>query len=108
MGGIPGGKRRGGSGYVLVAAGETWYTKGNICWGEVNMIKTQELFDDATSLPVEIRAQLIDKLLRSIHPIDKEIDQLWAVEAERRVEEIRSGEVETIPGSEVLKKIVGR
>ena len=72
------------------------------------MMKTQELFDEAVSLPVEIRAQLIDKLLRSIHPVQKEIDELWAVEAEKRVEEIRSGKVKTIPGDEVFTKISGR
>ena len=72
------------------------------------MIKTQELFDEAVSLPVEIRAQLIDKLLRSIHPIQKEIDELWAAEAEKRVEEIKSGKVKTIPGDEVFKKILSR
>ena len=72
------------------------------------MIKTQDLFDEAVSLPVEMRAQLIDKLLRSIHPIQKEIDELWAAEAEKRVEEIKSGKVKTIPGDEVFKKILGR
>lgn len=72
------------------------------------MIKTQELFDEAVSLPVETRAQLIDKLLRSIHPLQKEIDELWAAEAEKRVEEIKSGKVKTIPGDEVFKKIPGR
>jgi putative addiction module component (TIGR02574 family) len=72
------------------------------------MIKTQELFDEAVSLPVEMRAQLIDKLLRSIHPVQKEIDELWAKEAEKRVEEIKSGKVKTIPGDEVFKKILGR
>jgi putative addiction module component (TIGR02574 family) len=72
------------------------------------MIKTQDLFDEAVSLPVEMRAQLIDKLLRSIHPIQKEIDELWAKEAEKRVEEIKSGKVKTIPGDEVFKKILGR
>ena len=46
------------------------------------MIKTQELFDEAVSLPVETRAQLVDKLLRSLHPAQKEIDELWAAEAE--------------------------
>ncbi len=52
------------------------------------MIKTEELFDEAVSLPVEMRAKLVDKLLRSLHPAQKEIDELWAAEAEKRVEEI--------------------
>ncbi|MBI5048445.1 MAG: addiction module protein [Deltaproteobacteria bacterium] len=72
------------------------------------MIKTDKLFTEAVSLPVEIRAQLVDKLLRSLHPVQKEIDELWAVEAEKRVEEIKSGKVKTIPGDDVFKKILGR
>jgi len=72
------------------------------------MIKSAELFDEAVSLPVEIRTQLVDKLLRSLHPVQKEIDKLWAAEAEKRVEEIKSGKVKTIPGDEVFKKILGR
>ena len=60
------------------------------------------------SLPVEIRAQLVDKLLRSLHPVQKEIDELWAAEAEKRVEEIKSGKVKTIPGDKVFSKIFGR
>ena len=72
------------------------------------MIKTKELFDEAVSLPVEIRTQLVDKLLRSLHPTRKEIDELWAVEAEKRVEEIKSGKIKTIPGKKVFKKILGR
>ncbi|TWU53754.1 putative addiction module component [Candidatus Brocadiaceae bacterium B188] len=72
------------------------------------MIKTKELFDEAVSLLVEIRTQLVDKLLKSLHPLQKEIDELWVVEAEKRVEEIKSGKVKTIPGDEVFKKILGR
>jgi len=71
-------------------------------------MKTQDLFDEAVSLPIEIRAQLVDKLLRSLHPIQKEIDELWAAEAEKRVEEIRSGKVKTINGDEVFRRILGR
>ncbi len=71
------------------------------------MIKTHELFDEAVSLPVEIRAKLVDTLLRSLHPTQKEIDELWAAEAEKRVEEIKSGKVKTIPGDKVFKKIFG-
>jgi putative addiction module component (TIGR02574 family) len=73
-----------------------------------DMIKTKELFDEAVLLPVEIRAQLVDKLLRSLHPLQKEIDELWVAEAEKRVEEIKSDKVKTIPGDEVFKKILGR
>jgi len=72
------------------------------------MIKSTELFDEAVSLPVEIKTQLVDKLLRSLHPVQKEIDKLWAAEAEKRVEEIKSGKVKTIPGDEVFKKILSR
>lgn len=72
------------------------------------MIKSDELFDEAVLLPIEIRTQLVDKLLRSLHPVEKEIDELWAAEAEKRVEEIKSGQVKTIPGDEVFKKILGR
>ncbi|MBI4850140.1 MAG: addiction module protein [Nitrospirae bacterium] len=35
----------------------------------------------------------------------KEIDELWAAEAEKRVEDIRTGKVKTIPGDEVFKEI---
>ena len=72
------------------------------------MIKTKELFDEAISLPIEIRMQLVEKLLRSLNPTQKEIDKLWAKEAEKRVEEIKSGKVKTIPGEKVFKKIRDR
>lgn len=72
------------------------------------MIKTKALFDEAISLPIEIRMQLVEKLLRSLNPTQKEIDKLWAKEAERRIEEIKSGKVKTIPGEKVFKRIRDR
>jgi len=72
------------------------------------MIKTEDLFSEAISLPVEIRTELIDKLLQSLNPSRKDIDELWAKEVEKRVEEIRTGEVKTVPGEEVFKKIRDR
>ena len=36
---------------------------------------------------MEIRAKIVDQLLRSLNPTRKEIDKLWAKEAEKRVEE---------------------
>ena len=72
------------------------------------MIKTRELFNEAVSLPVEMRTQLVEKLLLSLNPSQKEIDKLWAKEAERRVEEIRNGKVKTLSGEKVFKKILNR
>ncbi len=69
------------------------------------MIKTNELIAEAMSLPVEVRTLLVNKLLESLNPPNKEIDELWAKEAEKRVEDIRTGKVKTIPGEEVFKKI---
>ncbi len=69
------------------------------------MIKTDELISEAMSLPVDIRALIVNKLLESLNPSRKEIDALWAAEAEKRIEEIRTGKVKTIPGEEVFKEI---
>jgi putative addiction module component (TIGR02574 family) len=72
------------------------------------MIKTEDLFDEAISLPVEIRTLLVDKLLQSLNPAQTEIDALWAKEAENRVVEIRTGKVKTVPGDQVFRKIRDR
>jgi putative addiction module component (TIGR02574 family) len=69
------------------------------------MIKTDELISEAMSLPVEARTLLVNKLLESLNPPDKEIDSLWVKEAEKRVEELRTGKIKTIPGEEVFSKI---
>ena len=69
------------------------------------MLKTDELIDEAMSLPVELRAQLIDKLLKSLNPSQAEIDKLWALEAEKRVADIEAGKVQLVPGEEVFEKV---
>ena len=69
------------------------------------MSKTTQLMDDAMSLPVELRAKLIEKLLNSLNPAQAEIDKLWAVEAERRVAEIEAGTAKVVPGNIVFERI---
>lgn len=69
------------------------------------MIKTDDLISEVISLPVDIRTQLIEKLLDSLNPTKKEIDELWGKEAELRVQEIKTGKVKTIPGEDVFKEI---
>jgi putative addiction module component (TIGR02574 family) len=43
--------------------------------------------------------------LSSINPSQKEIDDLWAIEVEKRIEEIRTGKVKPIDGEVVFKQI---
>ena len=71
-------------------------------------MNTKQLIDEAVSLPVEERALVIDSLLRSLNQPESEIDKIWAKEANRRLNELRSGQVKTIPGEEVFKKVWDR
>lgn len=66
---------------------------------------TTELIEMAERLPIDEKAMLVDRLLDSMYPRQAEIDEMWSVEAERRVEEVRSGKVETIPGEQVFAEI---
>lgn len=70
--------------------------------------QTIELMEMADTLPVDEKALLIDRLLDSMYPHREEVDELWRVEAERRVEEVRSGKVQTIPGKKVFEEIEKR
>lgn len=67
--------------------------------------KTKELISMVESLPVDIKTTLVEKILNSLHPTQKEIDALWIKEAEKRVREIKTGKVKTIPGDKVFKEI---
>lgn len=68
-------------------------------------MKIKDLIDEAESLPVEERALVVDSLLRSLNPPESKIDEKWALVAEKRLKEVRSGAVETVPGEEVFEKI---
>ena len=68
-------------------------------------LKIKDLIDEAEALPVEERALVVDSLLRSLNPPESNIDEKWAAVARKRLEDVRSGAVETIPGEEVFAKI---
>ena len=65
----------------------------------------QELETEALELPVESRSELAVTLLDSLEPSDAEIQERWIREAERRAEEMRSGQVRGEPIGEVLARI---
>jgi putative addiction module component (TIGR02574 family) len=75
-------------------------------WREIMSSATNKVVEEALSLPSDERASLVEKLISSLNlPVQEEIDQLWADEAERRVSQIEKGEIELIPGNEVFAKI---
>ena len=65
----------------------------------------KDLIAEAISLPVEERAILADTIRKSLNPPDSDMDRRWAAVAKRRPTELRSGQVEAVPGDEVFTKI---
>ena len=68
-------------------------------------MNTKQLIDEAVSLPVEERALVVDSLLRSLNQPESEIDKKWAKEANRRLAELRSGQVTAISGDDGFGKV---
>jgi putative addiction module component (TIGR02574 family) len=66
----------------------------------------EQIAEEALSLPSEARALLADRLVESLDPAeDGCIRQLWAAEALRRRDDVRSGRVKAIPGDEALARV---
>ena len=62
----------------------------------------EELYEQASHLTAEDRAELAGKLLESIEePADEGIEEAWAAEIERRMTDYRAGRMKTIPWSQV-------
>ena len=57
------------------------------------------------SLPIDMKLEIIDHLLESISPTNKDLEEAWKEEVERRIDEVESGEVELIPLEEVFAKM---
>jgi putative addiction module component (TIGR02574 family) len=68
-------------------------------------VTTKELIEEVASLPVEERAIVADSILRSLNPPESDIDRKWVQVAQRRLEELRSGQVKPIPGEQVFAKV---
>jgi putative addiction module component (TIGR02574 family) len=68
-----------------------------------------EIYREASELPETERAELAGRLLESLHgEPDEDVEAAWAEEIERRVRQLDSGEVKTIPWEEVRAKLYAR
>lgn len=66
----------------------------------------EQILVEAMSLPPIERAEVVEKLLSSFDFTSrKEIDMLWAQEAESRIDAYDRGDISAIPAKEVFEKI---
>lgn len=66
----------------------------------------EEIIGAALTLPPGARAMLANHLLESLDaPNQHSIDELWAAEAEKRVQEIITNQVRTIPADTVFREL---
>jgi putative addiction module component (TIGR02574 family) len=72
--------------------------------------QVSELLEKALSLSIHERSLLIDRLVESLddEPAEQGVEAAWDDEIKRRVDDIRSGRVRTVPGEQVLDRLKTR
>lgn len=74
-------------------------------------MQTQELIEEAISLPVDERIKIVDCLLGSLNQTQPEIEEAWNALAQKRLADLESGLVQSVDGHAVFEKLwqkVGR
>lgn len=67
---------------------------------------SEEILKQALALPLQERAELVEQLLATFQtPPDPRIDELWAREAEDRLDAYDRGELTAVPADEVVERI---
>jgi putative addiction module component (TIGR02574 family) len=68
-----------------------------------------EILKGALALPTEARAALAGSLLDSLDTdVDEDAEPSWATEVNRRVADLDSGAVKTVPWVEVRRRLAAR
>lgn len=68
-------------------------------------MKTADIMNELANLPVEERAFIADSLLQTLNQSQPEIEREWLEVAQKRLAEIETGIVKTIPYNEVMNRI---
>ena len=70
-----------------------------------------QIIEETRHWPPEKVGELVGRLSEDLHAADPDIEAAWQTEIARRLDEIRKGKVQGVPGEEVsarVRKIVGR
>jgi putative addiction module component (TIGR02574 family) len=72
--------------------------------------QVSEVLEKALALSTHERGLIIDQLVESLDdgPAEEGVESAWGDEIKRRVDEIRSGKVEIIPGDDVRRRLAAR
>ena len=69
----------------------------------------EKFITEALMLPMSERAELVDKLLQSLNvPTQSEVDRLWMVEVEKRIQDYDSEKVKALTGENVIREVRNR
>ncbi|QKF74407.1 putative toxin-antitoxin system antitoxin component [Aliarcobacter faecis] len=71
-------------------------------------LNQKQLFEEIDLLPLDMKTKIVDKILSSLNPSSKSIDDLWIDEAKKRKNELELNSEKLISGDEVFKKIANR
>jgi len=72
--------------------------------------QVSELLEKALTLSTEERRLLVRRLGQTLddEPVEEGVEAAWDEEIKRRVDDIRSGRVTTIPGDRLLERLKAR
>jgi len=79
--------------------------KGAVCMSP----NLERLKADSNSLTMQERAELAFYLIETLEPeSDADVDDAWEVEVDRRIQQIRLGEVGGVPADQVFAELRAR
>ena len=63
----------------------------------------KEILEQALSLKPEDRFMIVEGLIESLDHPDQTIDEIWAKEAEKRLDAYRKGDLEGVPMDDIFQ-----
>jgi putative addiction module component (TIGR02574 family) len=64
-----------------------------------------ELTERARALPIEQRARLAEQILATLDPQDEDVEAAWDEEIRKRIDEIETGAVKTVPAEQAFAQV---
>jgi putative addiction module component (TIGR02574 family) len=67
-------------------------------------MSSKEILEQAKDLKAEERFMIVEGLSKSLDEPDRKIDEIWAEEAEKRLNAYRDGKLEGVPMEEIFRE----